>query len=197
MKNAPPIQFRFNAKKAAEAANSILVRSGGKRNYMELVKLLCLADREALIRFENPITGDQITALPHGLILSRILNLIRFGPADAEDAPWFDVVSPPDGYSVRSLKEVENEELSSAEEKLLDEIFKKYGNLDWRALSKLTHDLPEWTDPKGGSIPVPPEQVFKLAGKQPNEIARIRSEMNAYERLDQELASYCVESLEG
>jgi hypothetical protein len=63
----PPIRFRFNAKKAAEAANRILKLSGGERNYMELVKLLCLADREALVRFESPITGDRVAALPHGL----------------------------------------------------------------------------------------------------------------------------------
>ena len=193
----PPIRFRFNARKAAEAANLLLLRSGGRRNYMDLVKLLCLADREALIRFESPITGDRVAALPHGLILSRILNLIRFGPADEEDAPWFDVISAPEGYSVRSLQIIENEELSSAEEKLLDEVFERYGKMDWRQLSRLTHSLPEWTDPGGGSIPISPEQILKLAGKQPDEIARIGSEIRAYERLDQELASYCVESKEG
>src|SRR5258708_25135951 len=109
MTNDRAIRFRFDAKKAAEAASVILRLSGGQRNYMELVKLLYLADREALIRFGYPITGDRFAALPHGLVLSRILNLIRLGPGDEADASWFDMVLAPIAYDVKSLrKDIEN-----------------------------------------------------------------------------------------
>jgi hypothetical protein len=36
------IRFRFDARKAAQAANKLLLLSGGCRNYMELIKLLYL-----------------------------------------------------------------------------------------------------------------------------------------------------------
>ncbi len=185
-----PIRFRFNAKKAAEAAKLILWLSGGRRNYMELVKLLYLADREALIQFGHPITGDRFAALPHGMILSRILNLIRLGPADEDGAPWFEVVSAPIGYDVKSRQKVgENCELSGAEENILRQVFEKYGQMDWKQLSRLTHDLPEWVDPKGGSLSVSPEQILTRAGKA-DAIEHLRNELMLFDELDKELESF-------
>ncbi len=151
---------------------------------MELVKLLYLADRKALTRFGYPITGDHFAALPHGLILSRILNLIRNGPGGEEDAPWFEVVSGPIGYDVESLQDVENEELSGAEEKILQEIFAEYGRFDWKDLSRFMRNLPEWTNPNGGSLPVAPEQILTLEGKSAGAIASLRKELAVFEHLD-------------
>src|SRR5580658_4162563 len=94
------LAFRFNVKKAAPAANKLLLLSGGSRNYMELIKLLFLADRAALLKLERPITGDLVVALKYGLVLSHILDLIKWGPCNEEDAPWFDAISAPDGYTV-------------------------------------------------------------------------------------------------
>ncbi len=181
------IRFKFEAKKAAEAANTILRLSGGRRNYMELVCLLYLADRKALLRFGYPITGDYFAALPHGLILSRILKLVRNGPGDQEDAPWYEVVSGPIGYEVESLKDVENEELSGAEEKVIQEIFAECGRFDWKQLSRFTRSLPEWTNPNGGLLPVPPERVLTLEGKSLEVIASLRKELAVFEHLDREL----------
>ena len=59
-----PIRFRFNAKKSAQAARKILMLSGGQRNYLELVKLLYLVDREALIRLENQIPAIVFSRSP-------------------------------------------------------------------------------------------------------------------------------------
>ena len=41
---------------------------------------------------------------------------------------------------------------------------------------QMTHELPEWTDPNGGSIPISPEQILKLEGKSLEEIGSIRNE---------------------
>src|SRR5882724_9983880 len=106
-----PIGFRFNAKKSAQAAYKLLMLSGGCRNYMELVKLLYLSDRQALLRLESQITGDRLAALPYGPVLSHILDLIRWGPMKEEDAPWFDAVSPPCGYDVKALADCGEDEL--------------------------------------------------------------------------------------
>jgi uncharacterized phage-associated protein len=185
-----PIRFRFNAKKAAQAANKLLRLSGGQRNYMELVKLLYLADREALLRLECQITGDQLMALPFGPVLSRVLDLIRWGPINEDDAPWFEAVSPPFGYDVKALANCDDDELSGAECQILDEIFAKHGKKNWKELSRLTHELPEWVDPNGSRIPISVEQILKLEGKPQEEIERIRGEISAYELLDRELSAY-------
>jgi hypothetical protein len=187
---ARPIRFRFNAKKAAQAANKVLRLSGGQRNYAELVKLLYLADRKALVQLQRPITGDQLMSLPYGTVLSHILSLIRLGPNSPEDAPWFDAISAPADYAVKSLRDCGDDELSSAECRILQEVFDEDGDKDWKGLSKLTHELPEWKDPNGGAIPISPEQVLMLEGKSPDEIAWIRKELSWFEHLDQELSRY-------
>jgi hypothetical protein len=189
------IRTQFNAKKAAQAANKLLTLSGGERNYMEVVKLLYLADRAAWLRFECPITGDRMAALPHGLVLSHILNLIRFGPGDGEDAPWFDVVSAPfDNYKVKSIRPYENGELSGAEERLLEDIFREHGNKDWKQLSTFTQSLPEWNDPHGASLPVSPEYLLKLENISVQDIERIAAEFAAYARLDADLEDFKPET---
>jgi len=162
---------------------------------MELVKLLYLADRESLIQFGHPITGDLFAALPHGMILSRILNLIRLGPGDEDDAPWFEVVSAPIGYDVESRQRIGNNcELSGAEERILRQVFEKYGQMDWRQLSRLTHALPEWVDPNGGSISVSPEQILTRAGKT-DAIRHLRKELMLFDALDKELESFRTEAV--
>jgi hypothetical protein len=158
---------------------------------MELIKLLVLADREALIKFECPITGDRIFAMRHGLVLTRVLDLIRAGPCNEEDAPWFDIVSAPQGYEVALVSEhFEEDDLSGAEIALLKDVFQRYGRLDWKALSRLTHRLPEWSDPGDRSFPILPEQILRLNGASEAEIARLREALCAYDQLDREAMAY-------
>ena len=185
-----PLRFKFNAKKAAQAAGKLLSLSGGERNYMELLKLLYLADRLALVQLGAPITGDRFYSLPHGPVLSRILNLINHGPINENDAPWFDVVSPPVGYDVKQLRDIGEDELSNAEARILLEVFSSYGNLDWKELSRFTHGLPEWIDPGMGSHPISVEQVLLLSGKSDETIRRIKQNQRLFEQLDREIESY-------
>jgi uncharacterized phage-associated protein len=184
------VVFRFNVKKAAQAANKLLLLSGGSRNYMELIKLLFLADRAALLKLERPITGDLVVALKHGLVLSDILDLIKWGPCNEEDAPWFDAISAPDGYTVKSLAELDDDELSGAEVRILEEVFAEYGTKNWKELSRLTHQLPEWEEPGSSSIPVSAEQILMLNGKSLEAIERIRTELFAYDRLEREIEQF-------
>jgi len=125
------------------------------------------------------------------MILSRILNLIRLGPADEDGAPWFEVVSAPIGYDVKSRqKAAKNCELSGAEEKILRQVFEKYGRMDWRQLSRLTHTLPEWVDPKGGSLSVTPEEILTRSGKSRAAIGSLKREVMLFDALDKELESF-------
>ena len=156
---------------------------------MELVKLLYLADRQALIDLDSQITGDSLASLPYGTVLSRILNLIRWGPTNAEDAPWFDSVSAPSGYDVAAIGNSGESELSGAEVRVLENVFAEYGRYDWKQLSDLTHKLPEWTDPGEGSIPISTEQVLRLVGKTAQQVESIRKELFVCQCLDWEVAA--------
>ena len=52
------MRMRFNEKKATQAAARFLRLCKGCMNYMKLIKLLYIADREALLRWGRPITTD-------------------------------------------------------------------------------------------------------------------------------------------
>ena len=184
------ICFRFNARKAAQAANKLLLLSGGSRNYMELIKLLFLADRAALLKLERPITGDRVVALRHGFVLSHVLDLIKWGPCGEEDAPWFDTISALDGYDVKSLTELDDEELSGAELSVLEGVFAEYGKKDWKALSRAARQLPEWDDPGDGSFLVEAEKILRLNGKSAEELERIKADISAYDFLDKDAEEF-------
>ncbi len=184
------IKFNFNSTKAAQAAYKLLSLAGGKLNYMVFVKLLYLADRAALMELESPITGDRPASLPHGPVLSHILDLIRCGPIYENDAPWFRAVSAPRGYDVERLEDVGDGELSNAEEEILKRTFEQHGRKTWQELSRFTHELPEWTNPGGSSVPIPFENILLLAGKTPEDLQRIREELASLQKIDDELDEY-------
>ena len=51
------INFKFDERKAAQVAGRLISQGGGEMNYMALLKLLYLIDREALLRWGKTITG--------------------------------------------------------------------------------------------------------------------------------------------
>jgi len=141
---------------------------------MVLIKLLYWADRTALIKRGLPITGDKMVSMPHGPVLSGILDLINMGVGEEEDHPWFEYISEPERYEVCSKKtEPETDECSRWELLLLDEIDDRLGHLNKWALRALSHELPEWEDPHGSSVPIDPAEILRAEGRSSREIERI------------------------
>jgi len=166
------IRFVFNERKTAQAAAYLLSLHKGTLNYMVLIKLLYLADRKSLIETGVPITGDKMVSMPHGPVLSLVLDLINMGKEDSRD--WFDYISEPEKYEVSLQKESpDNDELSKFEIGVLDDIDKKFGHLNQWQLRDFTHTLPEWEDPNGSSYPIQPDNLLQVASIPPNEIKRI------------------------
>ncbi len=97
-------------------------------SYMKLIKLLYLADREALLRWGRPITTDRYVSIDHGPVVSNVYELIRAEPQPGRGQYWRRFVSAPDGnYDVSLLATPEPAELSQAEDLLLREIFALHG----------------------------------------------------------------------
>lgn len=186
-KDSSMIEFIFDEKKAAQAAAHLLKLNGGSMNYMVLIKLLYLADREALVETGNPITCDKMVSMPHGPVLSGVYDLINMGKDDF--SPWYEYISEPERYEVSLVREnLEDEELSNYEINLLEKIHKKYGHLNKWALRDFTHTLPEWDDPKGSSSPIYLETILESANKTKGEINRIAEdaqELKFFQKLTQ------------
>ncbi|HVZ17446.1 MAG TPA: Panacea domain-containing protein, partial [Terriglobales bacterium] len=173
--------------KATQAAAYFLKLRGGQIHYIKLIKLLYLADREALLRWGVPITTDRHVSMDNGPVTSRILNLIT------DDRPkpiWEKYISAPLGdYEVRLLQEAPTDRLSRAEEKLMDEIFKEYGHLNrWDLIHNVMHKLPEWHNPNGSSLPISFREILQAEGENEEEIRAILRELSSIWNSEEDLA---------
>src|SRR4051794_10494791 len=72
-----PMALPFDERKATEATSLLLMLRGNRMHYMKLIKLLYLADREALLRWGRPITTDTFVSMDYGPVVSTIYDLIR------------------------------------------------------------------------------------------------------------------------
>ena len=185
-----PIKFKFNERTAVQAAARMIQHSGGEMNYLALMKLLYLADREALLRFGRPITGDRVVAMKHGPVLSRVYDLVSQKKQEAPESQWHKFIPRPNAYvfTVRFSGVPDTGELSQAELALIDEIYAKFRGWDEWGLVDYTHKLPEWRDPKDSSVPISFEEILQGAKVPPETIEAIAAGAEADRCLDAVLA---------
>lgn len=175
----PPFEFKFDERKATQAAARFLKLRGGKMSHLKLIKLLYLMDREALKRWGRPVTGDSYVSMPQGPVLSKTYELMAFG-----GKTWKEIVSEIGNYEVSLKGEPSTDDLSEAEIELIDEIFKEYGGLGRWKLRDLTHEFQEWTDPGQSSIPILIENLLKILGKTEAEISKIKADEMSLRRVE-------------
>lgn len=170
-------RYRYREDKATQAAARLLKLRGGRMSHLKLVKLLYLVERGSLTRLGAPLTWDACASLPHGPVLSATLDRINSSEF-YRDGYWNRHISPKSDHTVslRDPDTVPNDQLSPAEEALIDEVFARYGHLPRWKLVELTHELPEWTDPQGSSLPIEPADILRGEGYSEEEIAGLQAE---------------------
>ena len=183
------LRLRFNERKATQAAAHLLRLRGGRMSYMKLIKLLYLADREALLRWGRPISTDRYVSMDKGPVLSRVLDLASDGDDPENPSIWASSISEPSNHEVQLKGDAGNDELSDAEAALLDEIFQQHGHMNRWQLVRLTHKLPEWKDPQGSAIPINYRDILKAGGKSELEIAAVEDELAELAETDLVLAA--------
>jgi uncharacterized phage-associated protein len=177
--------LKFDERKATEATALLLSLRGGQMHYMKLIKLLYLADRRALLRWGIPITTDTYTSMDHGPVVSTIYNLIR---RLIKGQTWEEYISPPMGDANKEIalqKQFKLSRLSRAEEKLIKEVFNKYGHWNrYKLRDFVMHKLPDWHDPEGTSIPISISDILKAGGEKEEEIKAIEKELNGIGKVE-------------
>jgi uncharacterized phage-associated protein len=173
------MMLRFNERRATEAAARLLKLRGGRMSYLKLIKMLYFLDREALLRWGRPVTTDRYVSMDNGPVVSRTYDLIREEPAPGTDSFWRQCISAPQGWEVTLIAEPDPSEISHAEETLIDEIYAAYGKRNRWDLVRLSHELPEWQDPKGGAIPIEYRDILRAGGKTEAEVAAIEAELES------------------
>ena len=177
-------RIRFNEKKATQAAAHLLRLRGGRMSYMKLIKLLYLADREALLRWGRTISTDRYVSMDRGPVLSRVLDLATDGEDPGTPSIWASSITEPSNYEVELRGDAGDDELSEAEIQLLDQVFAKHGKMSRWELVKFTHTLPEWIDPRGSAIAISYRDILKAGGKSDLEIAAVEEELSELAETD-------------
>ncbi|MFW6358850.1 MAG: Panacea domain-containing protein, partial [Chroococcales cyanobacterium] len=173
--------------KAVEAAAILLKLHGKPMKHLGLLKMLYIADRIALKRMEQPITGDRYVSMDYGPVLSGVYDLIKGNPIDNALSLWSEFISPRKSNYVSLLKDPGNQELCEEEEEILQQVYKSFGHLNPFHVAEWTHDLPEWQDPHGSAIPIAIEDILKNLGKTEEEIQNIAEEAIREAYLDEVL----------
>lgn len=182
----------FNERKVAQMAAYLLDKGGKRMAHLKLMKLLYLADRTSMEFYGFPISGDRIVAMPHGPVLSMTLNLID-GDIESCENGWESWISDKANHEV-SLKRPATsdalDELSAADKTTLDAVWTKFGHMDKWTIRNYTHDhCPEWQDPRGSSLAISYESVFRALGKPADVALELGARIEAERSLDTLFAS--------
>lgn len=143
----------FSEEKVTHMASYLLIKNGGRMSYMKLLKLLYLAEREALVKWGESMSGDKFVSMPQGPVMSSTYDLIQ-----SRSMIWNSFISSEANYEVSLKPNITLEDLddlSKSEAKILDSIFEQFGALSRWELVDYTHDkCKEWQDPNGSSFPI-------------------------------------------
>jgi uncharacterized phage-associated protein len=157
----------FNVRKAAQIAAFFARQQGGAINVLKLTKLVYLADRLNMERYDFPISGDNFVSMDHGPVNSITYNYVN-GMESQRDG-WAEFLNDRAGYEVGLVHDVSDDdldELSRAELKTLYAIWEQFGHMSKYEVRDWTHrNCPEWEDPHGSSAPIAFERVLGFLGK--------------------------------
>lgn len=153
--------------------------------YLRLIKLLYMADRESWDRFGRPITGDNYVSMDHGPVLSQTYNRIKNEGDVPAQGYWERTVERVSRTDVRLKSGVNIDPLTPAEVKLLKETFHRFSAYGtWELVELLHRTLKEWKDPGGSSSIITPEEILKALGKA-DQIDAVREEAEEQAQLQQ------------
>lgn len=152
--------------KAVQAACVLLKREHDHRmNYMRLLKLLYIANRESLRRFQHPIIDDRVVAMERGPVLSEVYDLIKGTHLHAGLWSRFILL---DRYEVQCVEDARRGLLSAAEIEILNEISDQFRNNDEWEMVQFTHEFAEWIahSPRtGGCREIPLREILSAVGR--------------------------------
>ena len=126
--------------------------------YLKLVKLIYLLDRKAMEQWGVPVVGGKYFSMKLGPMTEELLDIINFG----DPSNWSKAIGETQNYAVAALEDPGCEDLSPAEQRLMEEVWKEFGSVNKWDLCEWTHEnLPEWEQVAKGRRPLPVERVGK------------------------------------
>jgi len=171
----------LDLKKTLQAA-ALLARlePGSTISRMRLLKLLYIADREALKEIGRTISNDAHAALKKGPILSGFYNVIK---GEDVGSRQFERHFESIGYRLKLIRAAGIARLNRFEIRKLHEVSERFSAADDEDLSEITHDFAEWKKNKplgNSSNPIPFDQLVEAVGrKEKKKAARRRAVLHS------------------
>jgi uncharacterized phage-associated protein len=158
-------KFPLSVPKTIQAIG-VLMRQDGVRsmNSMRLLKLLYIADRQALADTDRAIVGGPIVAMERGPVLEEVLELIQ---GRHRHMPLWDQYLRTNHFNLELVQDPDVGQLSRYEIETLQETAKRHADHDEWELSRLTHGFPEWqkNNPGQSCRPIPLQDVLGAIGR--------------------------------
>ena len=174
--------FRIDIHKTIQAICLLLKAIRKDRlEYISILKLLYIADRESWAERGAPITGDVPVAMKNGPVLSAVYSLINLDRE--EDLPlWLRYLHRED-YDLQMKADPGTDQLSRYEGRKLTEVAERNAGLTWRELVEVTHGFGEWkkNNPEEQGVkmlPIPLSDILDAVGRS-EQVESIREDMEA------------------
>ncbi len=167
-----------------QMVNYLLSKYNYQLNYTKLIKLLYLADREALDKWGFSVSGDTYSLMRQGAVLGRLYDFIK-ADKNIEGQPEWNSTFCKDKYDLvsRVQDKCSYDELSRAEKRLLDEVDAKYHDKSWQYLvDEVIHKLEEcreYDSVGSSSVPIFKQEILKALRKKEKDIEHILEEESA------------------
>ncbi len=157
-------RFSFDFQKALQAAAYLLRRERSRQmNYMRLIKLLYIAERESLRETGRPISGGRVIAMQRGPVLEAVLHLIR---GEHMNTPEWAKHFRRDNYNLELIADPGVGKLSKYVMEKLEEVARRHEGDDEWDMVNICHQFPEWArnDPGTSSRPIPTQDILAALG---------------------------------
>ena len=169
------LSFTYDVEKAIQSAAIVCkFRGKGNADFGSITKLLYLADRKSIAERGFPITGDSMYSLPHGPVLSAILDSLR-----CPVGKWADFFKRSNGYEVEAVEDPGTDKLSKKDLRIINSILESYGHNDFVSLRRITHngrEFPEYHEIDDGREPIDPEDILHSVNVSETDIEEIRKD---------------------
>lgn len=163
---------RFDTEKAVQAAAALLrFEPSWRMTRLRLLKLLYIADREALKETGRPIIGHKVVAMNHGPLHSAIYDLIKGSRAD--ENVWSDCIRNVDHHDLVLQKDPGAKRLSKYDLKRLEEVSTRFAEANDYDVALFTHEFDEWKKNfhEGTSTVIPLTDILEAVGRKQDQEA--------------------------
>lgn len=143
-------RFRVNWPKVIEAIDFIASYKPGVTQYY-IGKILFFADREHLLDFGRPITGDRYVAMEHGPVPSAIRDILK-ADSDSPDELLVElhgrvaIEHDANKQMVYSKGRENFSHLSGSDREYLAAAVEKYGSMTFGELKRVSHEDPAYSE---------------------------------------------------